>query len=85
MPDYIKQVTVTGDVSTIVDDVHLLEEWCAEIAKEIWEQKPEFGIIHIQGLRAASNPDHLSERIIKSEKLIARFSTGFQLSSNNVF
>ncbi|VDM46507.1 unnamed protein product [Toxocara canis] len=66
MPDYIKQVTVTGDVSAIVDDEHLLEEWCAEVAKEVWEQKPEFAVIHVQGLRAAENPDRLAEKIVKS-------------------
>ncbi|KAL3983091.1 hypothetical protein ACH3XW_49780 [Acanthocheilonema viteae] len=66
MPDYIKQVTVTGDVSTITDNDNLLNEWCNEVAKEIWEQKPEFAIIHIQGLRNAENPDILSNKILKS-------------------
>uniref|UniRef100_A0A9J2PPK1 Uncharacterized protein n=1 Tax=Ascaris lumbricoides TaxID=6252 RepID=A0A9J2PPK1_ASCLU len=65
MPDYIKQVTVTGDVSTIVDDENLLQDWCAEVAKEVWEQKPEFAVIHIQGLRAAENPDKLADKIVK--------------------
>ncbi|KAM3725222.1 Inositol polyphosphate-5-phosphatase [Dirofilaria immitis] len=66
MPDYIKQVTVTGDVSTITNNDDLLHDWCAEVAKEVWEQKPEFAIIHIQGLRNADNPDILSNKILKS-------------------
>ncbi|VDN06064.1 unnamed protein product [Thelazia callipaeda] len=48
----------------IQDDA--LQDWCAEVAKEIWEQKPEFAIVHIQGLRSAENPDILSNKILKS-------------------
>lgn len=22
--------------------------WCDEVAKEIWEQKPELGVLHVQ-------------------------------------
>uniref|UniRef100_A0A914RF27 Uncharacterized protein n=1 Tax=Parascaris equorum TaxID=6256 RepID=A0A914RF27_PAREQ len=42
-----------------------LQDWCAEVAKEVWEQKPEFAVIHIQGLRAAENPDKLADKIVK--------------------
>lgn len=66
MPDYIKQVTVTGDVSTITDSADILQEWCSEVAKEVWEQKPEFAVIHVQGLRNAENPDVFSNKILKS-------------------
>uniref|UniRef100_A0A915Q1R3 Uncharacterized protein n=1 Tax=Setaria digitata TaxID=48799 RepID=A0A915Q1R3_9BILA len=48
----------------MVDDV--LHEWCTEVIKEVWEQKPEFAVIHIQGLRNAENPDILSNKILKS-------------------
>ncbi|CAG9540679.1 unnamed protein product [Cercopithifilaria johnstoni] len=44
----------------------LLQEWCTEVAKEVWEQKPEFAVIHIQGLRNAGNPDILSNKILKN-------------------
>ncbi|VDK44136.1 unnamed protein product [Anisakis simplex] len=59
---------------------HLLEEWCNEVAKEVWEQKPEFAVIHIQGLRAASNPDQFAEKIVKfilrdPREIASQFST----------
>lgn len=49
--------------SYIIQD-KLLKNWCDEVAKEIWEQKPEFAVIHVQGLREASNPDALASKLI---------------------
>ncbi|KAK6021928.1 hypothetical protein OSTOST_12389 [Ostertagia ostertagi] len=50
MIDYIKQVFITGDVSCIG------KKW----PKEIAEQKPEFAVVHVQGLHSADDPDYIS-------------------------
>ncbi|PAV62343.1 hypothetical protein WR25_16733 [Diploscapter pachys] len=64
MLDYIKQVAVTGDISKIVDNDVILRNWCSEVAKEICEQKPEFAIVHVQGLLSAQDPDYISRVIL---------------------
>ena len=43
----------------------LIEDWCYEVQKEIAEQKPEFAVIHIQGLKASPDPEALSRKILK--------------------
>uniref|UniRef100_A0A914W3R3 Uncharacterized protein n=2 Tax=Plectus sambesii TaxID=2011161 RepID=A0A914W3R3_9BILA len=78
--DYIKQVCVTGDVSTLVNDENLMETWAAEVAKEIWEQKPQFGAIHVQGLKDAADPDAFADKLVRSlialpEEMKAHFDT----------
>uniref|UniRef100_A0A1I7XFX5 Endo/exonuclease/phosphatase domain-containing protein n=1 Tax=Heterorhabditis bacteriophora TaxID=37862 RepID=A0A1I7XFX5_HETBA len=73
MPDYIKQVTVTGDISKIGDQVvinrfikqdDILRTWCVEISKEISEQKAEFAVVHVQGLLTVVNPDYAARVIL---------------------
>jgi hypothetical protein len=43
----------------------LLEKWSTEVAREIWEQKPAFGIIHVQGLKAAQDPDRFADLLLR--------------------
>lgn len=52
-----------------------MQEWCAEVAKEVWEQKPEFAVIHVQGLRNAENPDILSNKILKRSFFFININT----------
>ncbi|CAI5448454.1 unnamed protein product [Caenorhabditis angaria] len=63
MAEYIKQVTVTGDISRIGTDDDLIRAWCSEVAKEIYEQKCEFAVVHVQGLHSADNPDYAARVI----------------------
>ncbi|CAJ0930907.1 unnamed protein product, partial [Mesorhabditis belari] len=63
MTDYIKQVTVTGDVSTMGLMSAELDSWIDEVAKEIWEQKPEIGVVHVQGLLSSPEARDLSDHI----------------------
>ncbi|KAK5983617.1 hypothetical protein GCK32_004018 [Trichostrongylus colubriformis] len=64
MIDYIKQVFITGDVSCIGTKDDDLRRWSSEVAKEIAEQKPEFAVVHVQGLHSADDPDYISRVII---------------------
>ncbi|KAK6051966.1 hypothetical protein COOONC_10528, partial [Cooperia oncophora] len=41
-----------------------LRRWSSEVAKEIAEQKPEFAVVHVQGLHSADDPDYISRVII---------------------
>ncbi|CAD6191344.1 unnamed protein product [Caenorhabditis auriculariae] len=66
MPEYVKQVTVTGDISRIGTNDDLLRKWCAEVAQEIFEQKCEFAVVHVQGLHAAEDPDYAARVICGS-------------------
>ncbi|CAP25882.2 Protein CBG05397 [Caenorhabditis briggsae] len=63
MPEYIKQVAITGDISRIGTDDDLIRAWCSEVAKEIYEQKCEFAVVHVQGLHSAENPDYAARVI----------------------
>uniref|UniRef100_A0A7I4YQ16 Endonuclease/exonuclease/phosphatase family protein n=1 Tax=Haemonchus contortus TaxID=6289 RepID=A0A7I4YQ16_HAECO len=64
MLDYIKQVFITGDASCIGKKDDDLRRWSAEVAKEIAEQKPEFAVVHVQGLHSADDPDYMSRVIL---------------------
>ncbi|GMR49830.1 hypothetical protein PMAYCL1PPCAC_20025 [Pristionchus mayeri] len=63
--EYIKQVTVTGDLSSLTRNVTDMPAWCDEVAKEIWEQKPELGVLHVQGLHIAEDPYAFAEEILR--------------------
>ncbi|CAB3405800.1 unnamed protein product [Caenorhabditis bovis] len=63
MPEYIKQVTVTGDISRIGTDDNLIRAWCSEVSKEIAEQKCAFAVVHVQGLHSAEDPDYVARVI----------------------
>ncbi|KAF8375762.1 hypothetical protein PRIPAC_82191 [Pristionchus pacificus] len=77
--EYIKQVTVTGDLSSLARNVTDMPAWCEEVAKEIWEQKPELGVLHVQvsgvaaaaagaaklGLHIAEDPYAFAEDILR--------------------
>ncbi|VDL71722.1 unnamed protein product [Nippostrongylus brasiliensis] len=64
MLDYIKQVFITGDVSCMGEQDDVLRRWAAEVSKEIAEQKPEFAIVHVQGLLEANDPDYVARVIL---------------------
>ncbi|KAE9415898.1 hypothetical protein Angca_000399, partial [Angiostrongylus cantonensis] len=63
MLDYIKQVTITGDVCHVGGQDAILRRWASEVAKEISEQKPEFAAVHVQGLLSAADPEFVAEVI----------------------
>lgn len=64
MADYIKQVFITGDVSCIGEQDDTIRKWSSEVAKEIAEQKPEFAVVHVQGLLSAQDPDYMGRVIL---------------------
>ncbi|CAI4223866.1 unnamed protein product [Auanema sp. JU1783] len=64
MADYIKQVTITGDLTEIGEKDDLLRAWCKEVAKEIWEQKAEFACVHVQGLLNSRDPDFTARVVL---------------------
>ncbi|CAJ0602263.1 unnamed protein product [Cylicocyclus nassatus] len=77
--DYIKQVSITGDVSEIGDKDDIMKKWAAEVAKEISEQKPEFAVVHVQGLLSAADPDYVAKvllgGIVDAPEIYRQFET----------
>ncbi|EYB84192.1 hypothetical protein Y032_0322g2466 [Ancylostoma ceylanicum] len=47
------------------EDDELMRKWADEVAKEIAEQKPEFAVIHVQGLLSAPDPEYLCKTVLR--------------------
>ncbi|CAJ0565231.1 unnamed protein product, partial [Mesorhabditis spiculigera] len=78
MTDYIKQVTVTGDVSELRLQTEELDSWIREVTQEIWEQKPELGIVHVQGLLSNEDPRAFAQKISSGIAHDPRMSGNFE-------
>lgn len=50
------------EFSILQDDT--IRKWSSEVAKEIAEQKPEFAVVHVQGLLSAQDPDYMGRVIL---------------------